>query len=458
MYASLLVSMLAAFVAMLGKQWLNRYSLNLGASVIERCGDRQQKFDGLKKWPLHFIFECLPVMLQTALLLLACGLCKHIWSINATVARTLISLTGLGVMFYIGVVIAGTSSYACPFQTPVSILLRHLWKMARRGIVPSIVHSKRVLSQTHGTWKRRVRPLLRRQAPPTIPLENIQVQQSELESTADNPPQPEPLSTLDGVPQPESPGRIFGPEPWLKPKDLSITHRTNADDIRCVSWVIINIADPEALDAAIRLAGEIRWFDDGVDINPPYDLIVSTFEACFDSTRRLYPGSRDRAYYSSRAILWIHVLAACRSWELASTFPLSDVEFTTPAPDPDLEHLLLANHGLSSAYARIGQLLEFDQGYTHPHSQWASNLLLNYSWAYRTELASEHNDFIFYWVSRTHETKITVHLDTTLNRLLVWCALLGSPVEEEVLKVQNKSYDVSCFSSQVTHCISPVIV
>ena len=443
---------------MLGKQWLNRYSLNSGASMIERCGDRQRKLDGLKKWPLHFFVECLPMMLQTALLFLACGLCRHMWSINAAVARALISLTGFGVLFYIGVVIAGTSSYACPFQTPVSIFLRRLWKMARRGIAPSIVHSKRVLSQTHGMWKRRVRPILRRQASPTIPLENIQVQQSELESTADNPPQPEPLSTLDDVSQPEPLDRTFPPEPWLKPKDLSITRRNNANDIRCVSWIIINIADPEALDAAIRLAGEIRWFDDGVDINPPYDLIVSTFEACFDSTRRLYPGSRDRAYYSSRAILWIHALAACRSRELASRFPLSDVEFTTPAPDLGLEHLLLANHGLSSAYARIGQLLEFNQGYTHPHSQWTSNLLLHYSWAYRTELASEHNDFIFYWVSRTHETKITIPLNTALNRLLVWCTLLGSPIGKEVLKVQNKSCDVSCFFSfQVTHCTSPVI-
>jgi len=70
MYASLLISLLAAFVAMLGKQWLNRYLRNSGGSMIERCGDRQRKCDGLKKWPLHFFVESLPVMLQVALLLL----------------------------------------------------------------------------------------------------------------------------------------------------------------------------------------------------------------------------------------------------------------------------------------------------------------------------------------------------------------------------------------------------
>ena len=43
MNASLLVSLLAAFVAMFGKQWLNRYLRNPGGSMIERCGDRQRK-------------------------------------------------------------------------------------------------------------------------------------------------------------------------------------------------------------------------------------------------------------------------------------------------------------------------------------------------------------------------------------------------------------------------------
>ena len=76
-------------------------------------------------------------------------------------------------------------------------------------------------------------------------------------------------------------------------RDLAIVCRTNADDVRCVSWILRNITDPEALDAAIRLAGTIRWFDDGILVDPSYDLIVSTFNACFDVTRRLYPGPRD---------------------------------------------------------------------------------------------------------------------------------------------------------------------
>ena len=138
MYASLLISLLAAFVAMLGKQWLNRYLRNAGGLTIERCGDRQRKCDGLKKWPFHFFVESLPVMLQVALLLPACGLCKHMGSINSSIAGVLITFTVLGVLFYLGIVVVGTSSYECPFQTLVSVALRSIWKTAKPYITATL--------------------------------------------------------------------------------------------------------------------------------------------------------------------------------------------------------------------------------------------------------------------------------------------------------------------------------
>jgi len=131
MYASLLISLLAALVAMLGKQWLNRYLRNEGGSMIERCRDRQRKFDGLQKWPFHLFTESLPMMLQVALFLLACGLCRHVASINTSVASVLIALTVLGVLFYLVIVVSGVSLYACPFQTPASTALCSIWKKTR---------------------------------------------------------------------------------------------------------------------------------------------------------------------------------------------------------------------------------------------------------------------------------------------------------------------------------------
>jgi hypothetical protein len=251
---------------------------------------------------------------------------------------------------------------------------------------------------------------------------------------------PDNISQSESLPAPDS---VTRSERWLTRKDLASICKTNIDDARCVSWILRNITDPEALDAAIRLAGEIRWFDDGVNVNPPYDLIVSTFEACFDSTRTLYPGSRDRAYYSGRAMMWIHALAGCKSEEFAGTFRVSNTQYTTTAPDPDLEHLLWANYWARDADYYPEELLKVNPGHTPSHSQWISNLLLHYSWANRTTLDYQyllHHGFI------THQTK-TIPLNATLNRLLVLCTFLGSPVEEEALKVQNKLYDISYFCS-----------
>ena len=74
-YASLLISLLAAFIATLGKQWLSQYLRRSSGSIVERCEDRQRKCDGLEQWRLRLFVENLPMMLHISLFLLACGLC-----------------------------------------------------------------------------------------------------------------------------------------------------------------------------------------------------------------------------------------------------------------------------------------------------------------------------------------------------------------------------------------------
>ena len=49
LYASLTTSLLVAFLAMLGKQWVNQYLRNRGGSAADKSRDRQLKLDGLEK-------------------------------------------------------------------------------------------------------------------------------------------------------------------------------------------------------------------------------------------------------------------------------------------------------------------------------------------------------------------------------------------------------------------------
>jgi hypothetical protein len=127
LYASLLTSLLSAFIAMLGKQWLNRYeSVDIRGPAIERSQNRQRKMDGIVAWCFDYVIESLPLMLQAALLLLGCALSKYLWEVNTTVASVVLGLTLFGVFFYLFVVVAGVSSTSCPYQTPVANVVRHV--------------------------------------------------------------------------------------------------------------------------------------------------------------------------------------------------------------------------------------------------------------------------------------------------------------------------------------------
>jgi len=131
LYTSLSASLLAAFLAMVGKQWLNRYIRHQGGSVAERCEDRQRKLDGLKRWQFRIIVESPPVLLQLSLFLLVVGLSLYLWRLQRIVAWVVIASAIPGAVFYVGIVFIGTLSYDCPFQTPLSLILRNLWPVNR---------------------------------------------------------------------------------------------------------------------------------------------------------------------------------------------------------------------------------------------------------------------------------------------------------------------------------------
>jgi hypothetical protein len=133
LYSSLAASLLAAFIAMLGKQWLNRYAqVEMRGSVIDRSRDRQRKMDGMVTWHFDLVMECLPLMLQAALLLLGYALSEYLFFINKVVASVLIGFTTFGLLFYFLIVSAATLSYNCPFQTPLSLILRFLDSLRQR--------------------------------------------------------------------------------------------------------------------------------------------------------------------------------------------------------------------------------------------------------------------------------------------------------------------------------------
>jgi len=490
------MSLLAAFVAMLGKQWLNRYLRHTDGSMIERCGDRQRKFDGLGKWPFRLFIESLPIMLQIALLLLTCGLSRYMWSVNTSVASIVISFTVLGVLFYIGIVVAGASSYECPFQTPASIGLRHLRDSgAARKLFESLSPSN-IISLVYAARRDTRRLLARLSLPDVVSLiyatsmdarqgfastshsvydtmrhplsweislsriasgihsvstkagHQIIILLLRIDRTLGNAKQGLvqgvrrigravllPLTTEDANHQP--PVRQDGPGLRVRVWNLDALRMQNRDNVRCACWILRNITDPEAIDSDIRLAWTIRWFEGDSNYDPPYDSIVSTFEACFDSTKQLYPGMRDRAYFSARAILQVNMRARAQH-ECASKYPIPAISSSSyKHTDPDLHHVIRMFEHNSGAR---GPTLDFPSGdtNTHAHLLWMSNLFVDLTRAGPNPTLKSCKSYL--------NAAVADHRPMIANILLIWDMFLGGHVEEETFWAVEKSYAVVLLS------------
>ena len=473
LYASLLMSLLAAFIAMLGKQWLNRYLRHTGGSMVERCGDRQRKFNGLERWPFRLFIESLPIILQIALFFLTCGLSRYMWSVNTSVARVVISFTIIGILFYIGIVVAGTSSYSCPFQTPASMTLQYLRDSKTTQKMLASLSLPNVISFIHATWvntKEGLALVFHCVCDTTYPW-SWEISLSSIISgitTTTTRVGYQSISILlwiglgfwnvkqrlvqrfqrfrHAILLPTTIMDTYhglniaqnGPGLQLPVQNLAALRKQNTANAHCVCWVLWNITDSEAIDSAICLAGTIRWFDGDSNHNPPFDFIVSTFESCFDSTRQLYPGMRDRAYFSARAILKIHTSAKSQSHEHASKYPIPAISPRSfQHIDPDLHNIL---HMLKLNFGPGRPTLEFPRvdTNTYAHLLWMSNLFIDLTHGGPNPiLRSCHSYF---------SATVTNHQAMIANTLLVWYMLLGGHVEEETFWAVDKSYAVTFLS------------
>ena len=446
--------------------------------MVERCGDRQRKFDGLEKWSFHLSIESLPIMLQIALLLLASGLSRYMWNVNTSVARIIISFTVLGFLFYIGIAVAGTSSYACPFQTPASIALRNLRdSQATRELLTSL-SSRKVISFAYATsentrkWFVSVSLLVHNiiRSPLSWDISPSNIVSSihrrgrgvgdqavllllRLDRALGNTKYrlaqkvrkfrratllPVTANSVVGQhPVPDN-----GPGLRLRVWDLEKLQKQNRNSTRCVCWILRIITDPEAVDSATCLTGNIRWFEGDSGNIPPFEFIVYAFETCFDSAKQLYPGMKDRAYFAARAILQINTNAKVKSREDTCDYSIPLVSSTSvPPTDPDFSHTIRM---LECNLESQRPTLDFPgRRNTHTHSLWMSNLFVDVTRIGPNPTLKSYRSYI--------GAAITNNQAIIANILLMWYMFLGGHVEEETFWAIDKSYAVASSSSLSVH-------
>lgn len=127
-YASLSMSLLAAFGTLLGKQWLRYHKSNRygRGSQEEREKRRQEKFDGLVVWYFDIIVQSFLVLLQISLLLFGIALSANMWYEQRSIACIIITTMVFRFLFYFLIAIACLIHPSRPSHMPTSMILRIL--------------------------------------------------------------------------------------------------------------------------------------------------------------------------------------------------------------------------------------------------------------------------------------------------------------------------------------------
>ena len=458
---SLLISLLVVPIAILVKKRLNWYLVSTGGSLIERCRDRQRRYNELQKPTFRLLDRNIQSMFYVCPILIICGSGIRISFTSTYLAGFLLLLTIPGVVIFVWVINIDTSrplSETPASTTPPSLqrnesnmtaalptttttaggcLCEHLAsllaKMGHHFHHPSLP-TVRPTPQEPVSWSATLRSL----------WESVQCK---ILHVALHLPQTPPSPTIQDT-TPNS----TATSPWLVPTTKDTFWKANAGDAECVSWALRNLTNPEALYAATRLTAIVWWFMAGLNVELGCSLITSTLKMCFDSTGKIYPQSRDRAYHSAQAILWIHICAMCVSEEFAQKYPLPTIPHDATSVDDDLGHLLGMYAGLGT-HEILTHMYYTVSGLTPAYLEWSWNGLLHLCWA-RQSVSGIYDSIIDHHDGGDWGT---VPLNTVLSCLLIWCIFLGQSVDKEMLEVQNKWYVISYLPPSSHSLFLPVI-
>lgn len=260
LYASLFSTLLAALLAVLGKQWLMYYGAAGDRGTIEqRCLERQRKVDGLRRWGFNPVMQTFPLLLQLSLLLFAVALSIYLWTIHPSIASVVLSLTCLGIVLYVLLGFSALASPDSPFQAPFTSLLIIIAHMAKTAGM----RSWREFQQFN--WR--------------VLKSRFKMNFTTLPSFIDSHNLPEESHTMQGLPNslrkpalPHSAPLFNGNSPH-EPSMVAYA----------VLWVLESSTDPELVTAAAGMASDpdIQW-PLGADMESPLIRLSETFMACFD--------------------------------------------------------------------------------------------------------------------------------------------------------------------------------
>ena len=340
LYVTLCATLFAAFLATLGRQWLNRYGqTETHGSIEDRCRDREQKLSGIDRWWFHVVMQFAPLLIQGSLALLGAALSRYLWEVDRMVSSVVIGFTSIGCMLYIIIVTVSVFSFDCPFQTPVSLLIRSI-----------IVKIKLWLQDHH-----------RQPAPNLAGLAEVGM-------------------TIAAV--------LPGLHQQVLQTVLSRSwERGYRFDARCITRMLVMSTDVDTIRLTMDFVQEVVW-DARIKTVPLwwiYRKLVSCFDPSHPQTPILLPTLRDVAYLSAKALAHIQFQQPCIP-EHGGTAHVDGNRYTdtqyTPLgspgsnSDPDLESALLM---VDKAFGRNVKIPWNEYRLSPDHHLWVSHQFVYYA-------------------------------------------------------------------------------
>ncbi|KAE9404507.1 hypothetical protein BT96DRAFT_973147 [Gymnopus androsaceus JB14] len=126
-FTSLSISLSAALLAVLTKQWLYQYMAPTSGTAQERARLQQFRLSGLEKYHVPVIIDLLPITLHVSIALFLVGLALFLSTIHTGMAIAISIVTGIAYTAYIGSIVISLMDPQCPYQSPISIYLYHPW-------------------------------------------------------------------------------------------------------------------------------------------------------------------------------------------------------------------------------------------------------------------------------------------------------------------------------------------
>jgi hypothetical protein len=257
LYFSLSSTLLAALLAVLGKQWLLHYdSVGEKGTIEERGLERQRKFTGLQSWKFDIVMQIFPLLLQLSLLLFAAALSIYLWTIHHVIAAIVLSLTGLGAILYTAMIISAVASPDSPFQTSLSFLLARLVKTI---FLPPTLH--RIGRKTWRVFHIAVELLsaffsyawsatssLMKGMPPLLP-------QFKTGKSSEQTKKTHPILIFDHIPE-------------------------RSEAVPAVIWALETTTDPRLVETAAAMVPDLQW-PTTLDLRPSLRRLSDIFHGCF---------------------------------------------------------------------------------------------------------------------------------------------------------------------------------